>query len=264
MAIESVFIENNTSCMQDEVLAHRLGLIPIHADATKFNFKAPYQSPDDSNTLVFSLHVRCDRLPGVSASASRQESLTHPSVYSGDITWVPQGTQAAEFADDPIQPAYNDIVITKLTANQEIKLTLHAVKGIGRDHAKFSPVATAFYRILPEIRLLRPIVGKDAELLQKCFSKGVIEVIEENGVKQAKVVAPRLDMISREVFRHPQFKDAVVLSRVRNHFLFEVESASTLSPVVHVIRSFQVLSKKCEQLLGCLDRLGGSSTTKSE
>ncbi|KAJ1505552.1 DNA-directed RNA polymerases I and III subunit RPAC1 [Coelomomyces lativittatus] len=71
-------------------------------------------------------------------------------------------------------------------------------------------------------------------------------------------------MISREVFRHPQFKDAVVLSRVRNHFLFEVESASTLSPVVHVIRSFQVLSKKCEQLLGCLDRLGGSSTTKSE
>ncbi|KAJ1503001.1 DNA-directed RNA polymerases I and III subunit RPAC1, partial [Coelomomyces lativittatus] len=79
MAIESVFIENNTSCMQDEVLAHRLGLIPIHADATKFNFKAPYQSPDDSNTLVFSLHVRCDRLPGVSASASRQESLTHPS-----------------------------------------------------------------------------------------------------------------------------------------------------------------------------------------
>ena len=37
MAIEKVFINNNTSIIQDEVLAHRLGLVPIRADPRKFN-----------------------------------------------------------------------------------------------------------------------------------------------------------------------------------------------------------------------------------
>lgn len=41
MAIEKVFINNNTSIIQDEVLAHRLGLIPIKADPRKFNMLQP-------------------------------------------------------------------------------------------------------------------------------------------------------------------------------------------------------------------------------
>lgn len=40
MAIEKVYINNNTSIIQDEVLAHRLGLIPLRADPTLFEFKA--------------------------------------------------------------------------------------------------------------------------------------------------------------------------------------------------------------------------------
>ena len=39
MAIEKVFIYNNTSIIQDEVLAHRLGLIPIHADPRLFQYR---------------------------------------------------------------------------------------------------------------------------------------------------------------------------------------------------------------------------------
>jgi len=39
MAIENVFILNNTSIMHDEVLAHRLGLIPIKADPNDFSFR---------------------------------------------------------------------------------------------------------------------------------------------------------------------------------------------------------------------------------
>jgi DNA-directed RNA polymerase I and III subunit RPAC1 len=42
VAIEDVFFENNTSIIQDEVLAHRLGLIPINADPRLFAFKGLY------------------------------------------------------------------------------------------------------------------------------------------------------------------------------------------------------------------------------
>lgn len=39
MAIEKVYISNNTSIIQDEVLAHRLGLIPLKADPRLFDYK---------------------------------------------------------------------------------------------------------------------------------------------------------------------------------------------------------------------------------
>ena len=39
VAIEKVVIANNTSIIQDEVLAHRLGLVPIKVDPRLFDFK---------------------------------------------------------------------------------------------------------------------------------------------------------------------------------------------------------------------------------
>jgi DNA-directed RNA polymerase I and III subunit RPAC1 len=39
-------------------------------------------------------------------------------------------------------------------------------KGIGKTHAKWSPVCTAFYRLLPDIKFEqpdKPITGKEAQ-----------------------------------------------------------------------------------------------------
>ena len=38
MAIEKVLFANNTSIVQDEVLAHRLGLVPIRVDPRLFKY----------------------------------------------------------------------------------------------------------------------------------------------------------------------------------------------------------------------------------
>jgi DNA-directed RNA polymerase alpha subunit len=43
VAIEKVYIANNTSVIQDEVLAHRLGLVPIKADPRLFDYKTGMQ-----------------------------------------------------------------------------------------------------------------------------------------------------------------------------------------------------------------------------
>lgn len=42
MAIEKVFVANNTSVVQDEVLAHRLGLVPLSVDPRLFDYKSGF------------------------------------------------------------------------------------------------------------------------------------------------------------------------------------------------------------------------------
>lgn len=48
-----------------------------------------------------------------------------------------------------VRPVHDDIVITKLRPGQRIEFEAHCRKGIGKDHTKFSPCATASYRLLP-------------------------------------------------------------------------------------------------------------------
>ena len=62
MAIEKVHIYNNTSIIQDEVLAHRLGLIPLKADPRFFEYKSNENDPpNELNTLEFELKIKCTR-----------------------------------------------------------------------------------------------------------------------------------------------------------------------------------------------------------
>ena len=44
------------------------------------------------------------------------------------------------------------------------------------------PLATASYRIHPEIVITKPVVGTLAERLQACFPKGVIGLKDVNGL----------------------------------------------------------------------------------
>ena len=75
MAIEKVHMYQNTSIMQDEVLSHRLGLLPLTADPRLFDWPGEDWSPDtgtEANTLQFSLNVRCTKgkEPGTGNSPS--------------------------------------------------------------------------------------------------------------------------------------------------------------------------------------------------
>ncbi|KAF9434009.1 DNA-directed RNA polymerases I and III subunit RPAC1 [Entomortierella beljakovae] len=246
MAISNVFVMNNTSIVVDEVLAQRLGLVPILADPTKFDFKAKDETSTDVNTIVFKLSVKCTHNPKASPSETDPlKKYKHSNVYSGDLIWQPKGDQEEKFKDCPIKPVFDDIVLAKMRPGQEIDMEVHCEKGLGQDHAKWSPVATASYRLLPEILINGEIVGENAVKFQKCFPEGVVDVVMENGVKKAKVVNPRKDTVSREVLRHPEFENKVKLTRVRDHFIFNIESVGSIEPQDLLVQAVQVLMDKC-------------------
>ncbi|KAI0242828.1 DNA-directed RNA polymerases I and III subunit RPAC1 [Lamellibrachia satsuma] len=250
MAIDKVFIYNNTSIIQDEVLAHRLGLIPIKVDPRLFEYRTEDDTDGTSeDTIVLELKVRCKKNPNATKDTTDPDVLyVHHKVTTDDLKWLPLGNQAALFKDG-IRPADEEVLIAKLRPGQEIDIKLHCVKGIGKDHAKFSPVATASYRLLPEITLTRPVEGALAEELKQCFAPGVIEVDNIDGVSRARVTAARKDTCSREVLRHEDLKDCVKLTRVRDHFIFSVESTGALPPDVLVTEAIKVFKTKCRRVL---------------
>ena len=189
VAIEKVYIVNNTSIIQDEVLAHRLGLVPIRVDPRLFEYKADTDTFNETNTAVFRLRVRCTRDPAT-------KDLVDSVVLSSALEWLPGGSELPDDADAKftafnadqrtlfpagIAPVHDDILLAKLRPGQEIELEAHAVKGIGKTHAKWSPVGTAWYSLVPEVVLLAPVEGADAEAFlaaahpqdmdtQTCFS----------------------------------------------------------------------------------------------
>lgn len=252
VAAESVFVFNNTSVIQDEVLAHRIGLIPLKVDPDALQWvDSTVDEKDrftDANTVVLTLDVTCTRNPHASKNSTDPKELYRNSnVYAKDLKFEPQGKQMETFKA-PVVPADPDILLAKLRPGQEISLRAHCVLGIGSDHAKFSPVSTASYRLLPTIEITQPICGEDAKKFQKCFSSGVIGI---NAQGEAYVKDARRDTVSREVLRHEEFEGKVKLGRKRNQFIFNVESSGAMPPEEIFFKSVRILKNKAEYLRNC-------------
>ncbi|KAK5940426.1 DNA-directed RNA polymerase core subunit rpc40 [Knufia obscura] len=280
LAIETCYINDNTSVIADEVLAHRLGLIPLKASLEGLKFMKWYikgdpengiegMSPSDYNTIVLELKIKCEWKPNPPDEGEPEEKYNHSSVYARDIVWTPLGQQGERFKECPVQPVNPGILIAKLRPGQEIHVVMHAHLGKGADHAKFSPVGTATYRLLPKIDIVKPILGSDARKFQKCFAKGVIEVERvtpqdrtsaepayhgREGDEKAVVKNPMLDTVSRECLRHDEFKGKVKLGRVQDHFIFSVESTGQFASDLLFLESVKVLKYKAKSLLRALDK----------
>jgi len=277
LAVEYVYVYNNTSIIQDEVLAARLGLIPLKGGKDGLrNFLQWYPKPaegtvhgeekaTDHNTIRFDLNIECLRNENAPKGELDPRKLYHNAhVYAKDMKFNPWGQQEKHFSgDDVLGPTNPDILIAKLRPGQCIDVRMHAIKGIGSDHAKFSPVATASYRLLPTITITEPILGKDAEKFSKCFPQGVIEietVTEADvakvgsgyeghaGEKKAVVKDAMKDTVSRECLRHKEFEGKVKLGRVRDHFIFSVESVGQWDSDEMFVEAIKVLKTKCQVL----------------
>lgn len=207
MAIEMVVMEDNSSCIPDEMLAHRLGLIPIYADPRKFTFPKDnhFNDSTEENTIVFTLDVTC--------SLDKARRPQHNKVMSSDLIWEPQGDQENTFAKDPIRPVFDDILIAELKPQQRIKCKLYCCKGIGQDHAKFSPVCTAAYRLMPKITIKKHDRKMDKEI-KNCCPLNVFDI--EDG--ELVVKRPMNCKMCRECTRDAR-SVYVDLGREDDHFI---------------------------------------------
>lgn len=72
----------------------------------------------------------------------------------------------------------------------------------------------------------------------------------------------RNDTVSREVLRDPEFRDSVELSRIRDHFIFEVESESAYRPEELLGEAIGVMRDKIARMREAAVALLGSEQTE--
>jgi DNA-directed RNA polymerase I and III subunit RPAC1 len=248
MAIEVVNIEANDSVVEDAVLAHRLGLIPLRVDPKDYEpWKRGSEPVVGVNAMELSLNVvaKSTRLHKDGSvhvvskyirPVSEASRAPKPAGYESDGSMVdsdPESTDAL---------VHDDIVIAKLLPGQRIKLTAYATRGNGKEHAKWSPVCTASYRLMPSVEIVEAITGAAAASLVKLCPKAVFDI--EDGAAVVRNAAAC--SMCRECIRvQDEWQDKVRLGRVGDHYLFKVESTGSLPAEDIFLRALDVLMDKC-------------------
>ncbi|NLX48457.1 MAG: DNA-directed RNA polymerase subunit D [Methanospirillum sp.] len=129
LAIDSVGIYDNTSGLYDEMLAHRLGLVPLRTE---------------EGTYVPIRECTCEGQGCDRCTVSYTLSVEGPGmVWSRDL--IPNDPEAA--------PASGDIPIVKLEKGQKVVIEARAILSTGKEHAKWQPTTVCGYKNYPRVSI---------------------------------------------------------------------------------------------------------------
>ncbi|GMH40859.1 hypothetical protein BSKO_08763 [Bryopsis sp. KO-2023] len=248
VAIEFVEIEVNTTSLNDEFLAHRLGLVPLKSTGAK-EMNSPYDAGDEQvDEVEFIVDVRCEHESTMDVTSDDlQIDPSHPSV-------VPIGQ--TDFGGEAM--VNKPVVIVKIRKGQELKLRGIAVKGIGKDHAKWSPVATARYCFMPDIVINESVEEKMSEddrkeFINSCPVGRCPFRISHEG--KLEVHNPEVYPFDNECILKAEEMNLPGLVKIRRRddvFVFKVESTGVLPAGQIVYDAIEVLIKKFRTLQSTL------------
>ncbi len=211
MCIEDVEVLENSSSLYDEILAHRLGLIPLKTDLET------YVLPENCSCAG----KGCSSC-GLTFILDREGPGT---VHSGDLQ-----------SEDPrIFPVSDDIPIVKLGEGERIRMESTARLGKGLEHAKWQP-GVASYKHLYRIELPEDC---PADVIEKC-SRGVF------GLDDFRVVvkdATRCNLCRVCIKAWPEIN----ITPEKDKFVFLVESDGSLPADAIFFKAVEALKSKAEE-----------------
>jgi DNA-directed RNA polymerase subunit D len=177
LAIDEVTFVKNQTALYDEVLAHRIGLVPIKTDLKAYSLK------DELNT-----------------KATTELKLTLKAkgpctVYSGDF----------KSKDPKCIPVLDNIPLAPLLKDKELVLQVTAILGKGKTHMKFSPGLCHYVNAPVKFKNLKDLKDENQEVSKENF----IFFIESWGQLSCKeifdeamnILNDKLDEFSRKVVK---------------------------------------------------------------
>ncbi|CAJ1963862.1 unnamed protein product [Sphenostylis stenocarpa] len=208
IAIDLVEIEVNSSVLNDEFIAHRLGLIPLTSERAM--------------SMRFSRD--CDACDG-------------DDLYSSDHSVVPE-----DFSDPAATDSSDNrgVIIVKLRRGQELRLRAIARKGIGKDHAKWSPAATD----LMETLTLEEKRGWVDSSPTRAFD--IDPVTQQVMMVDSEAYSYDDEVIKKaEAIGKPGLVEIIAK---QDSFIFTVESTGAIKASQLVLNAIEILKQKLDAL----------------
>ena len=234
LAIEDVRIYDNTSAFFDEMLAHRLGLIPIKTDLSTYSTQENCTCGGagcPGCTVTFTLSVEGPK-----------------TVLSSDL--IPQDPKAT--------PVYDNIPIVKLAKGQKLVVEARAVLNTGREHAKWQPTLVCGYKNYPEVS-----ISETCDACGNCVDECPRGVLATKGKKveiaEGKLPDCSMCRLCERACMASGIGDepAITISAETDRYIFVVESDGSL-PVKEIMeRALQYIGDQSNELERQLGEISG-------
>lgn len=215
MAIRRVTLVKNNSALFDEILAHRLGMVPIVTDLSSYNLS-------EKCTCKGAGCAKCQLIITLKAEGP----LT---VYASDL----------KFQDPKIKPVHAKIPIVKLLKGQELEFEAVATLGTGKEHAKFTP-GLVYYKGYPKISIDK--VKNVEEVVKSC----PVNVYEAKG-KQLNIINQEACILCLACVDIADPKGSVVVEGSEKDFIFTIESWGKLPAEEILSQAVNALDEKLDE-----------------
>ncbi|KAK3344148.1 DNA-directed RNA polymerase [Lasiosphaeria hispida] len=225
IAIDLVEIEDNSSVLADEFIAHRLGLIPLNAEGIEelqYSRDCDCEEYCDHCSVKLTLHARC-------TGDENMQVVARDLVPSGDRINRVLGTPIINESSDGLGP-----LIMKLRPGQEIKLQCIAKKGIAKEHAKWAAPSAIGFEYDPHNKLHHLDMWYETD---------------------AKLEWPPSEYADWE--EPPQEGERFDFNAVPDRFYFNVETAGNIPPDAIVTEGIKVIQQKLASMIHDLGETEG-------
>ena len=234
MAIDEVIVLKNDSPLYDEIISHRLGLIPLKTDLSV------YKLPQDCECGGYGCPM-CQ----VSLTCDVTNTTNNPlEIYSGDLK-----------SNDPkIIPVHPKIPIVKIDKKDKVIIEAYAILGRAKDHAKWQAVSNAAFRYLPVIEFSEKDITDQEEveqIIKMCpedlyFSKnGTSLKLKEDYWKYCTLC------MSCANNSHGKIK----VSHKKDTYIFTIESDGVLPFNELIKQMFSIFNGKIDEFITKLEEL---------
>lgn len=234
LAIEDIRIYDNTSALFDEMLAHRVGLIPLKTDLSSYSTQE---------------NCSCDGAGCPGCTSTYTLSVEGPrTVMSSDL--IPQDPKAA--------PVFDNIPIVKLTKGQKLVIEARAVLNTGRAHAKWQPTLVCGYKNHPVVS-----ISDACDACGLCVDECPRGILAVKG-KKVQVVSGKLPdcsmcrlceraCLSSGIGDEP----AITISAEKDRYIYMVESDGSLSVKEIMNRALLYMKEQADTLEQQLGEISG-------
>jgi DNA-directed RNA polymerase subunit D len=191
-----VEIYNSSSPLFNEIIAHRLGLIPLPTDL-RMKFRDECQHPPDQACPLCTVMYTLSKFGPC-------------TVYSGDL--IPVG-------DPAFAPVDKNIPIVKLNEKQALVIDAEAIMGTAKEHARWQVTSGVSYKYHREFHV--PRENELYEILKKDCQKNIISEDE-------KYLVITDDLPCRHIARLYNYNDVKIVEDDKR-FIFQFETDGSLS-----------------------------------